>query len=121
ECYCLKNKLLIIISIIVLFIVGYFVLKEFKKKHLINEAQKKAKMYVVENYEGVEEVKIDPEIKHFSPMGSLSIGGYINNNEDLHFYITFLINNNEVGEERTIATLSDFPSRKDEDTEEEDD
>src|SRR5699024_10817404 len=93
-------------------------LKEFKKKHLINEAQIKAKMYVVENYEGVEEVKIDPEIKHFSPMGSLSIGGYINNNEDLHFYITFLINNNEVGEERTIATHPDISNRKDEDKKE---
>ena len=117
----MKKKLIIIFSIIVFFIVGYFVLKEFKKKHLINEAQIKAKMYVVENYEGVEEVKIDPEIKHFSPMGSLSIGGYINHNEDLHFYITFLIDNNEVGEERTIATPSDFPTRKDEDKEKEDD
>ena len=118
----MKKKLLIIIlSIMVLIIVGYFILNEFKKKHLINEAQEKAETYVMENYEGVEEVKIDQEIKHFSPMGSLSIGGYINNNEDLHFYITFLIGNNEVGEERTIATPSDFPSRKDEDTEEEDD
>ena len=115
----MKKKLLIIIlSIMVLIIVGYFILNEFKKKHLINEAQEKAETYVMENYEGVEEVKIDPEIKHFSPMGSLSIGGYINNNEDLHFYITFLINNNEVGEERTIATPPDFPARKDEDKEE---
>src|SRR5699024_8815853 len=111
-------KLIIIFSIIVFFIVGYFVLKEFKKKHLINEAEIKAKKYVVEKYEVVEELKIDQAIKHFSPMGSLSIGGYINNNEDLHFYITFLINNNEVGEERTIATPPDFPARKDEDKEE---
>src|SRR5699024_5414586 len=118
----MKKKLLIIIlSIMVLIIVGYFILNEFKKKHLINEEQEKAERCMMKNYEVVEEIKIEYEIKHFSTIGSISIGGYINNNEDLHFYITFLICNNEVGEERTIATPSDFPSRKDEDTEEEDD
>src|SRR5699024_5941171 len=117
----MKRKLLIILSIIVLFIGGYLLLNEFKKKHLVNEAQEKAETYVMENYEGVEEVKIDPEIKHFSPMGSLSIGGYINHNEDVQFYITLLIYNNEVGEERTMATPSDFQTRKDEDKEKEDD
>src|SRR5699024_4989090 len=42
----MKKKLLIIIlSIMVLIIVGYFILNEFKKKHLINEAQEKAETY----------------------------------------------------------------------------
>src|SRR5699024_6497488 len=108
----MKRKLLIILSIIVLFIGGDLLLNEFKKKHLVNEAQEKAETYVMENYEGVEEVKIDPEIKHSSPTGSLSIGGYINHTAALPPYITSLTDNNEVGEERTIATPSDFPTTK---------
>jgi len=33
-------------------------------------------------------------------MGGLSVGGHINNNDRLTFYITFLIDGNEVGELR---------------------
>src|SRR5699024_1015532 len=104
-----------------LLIGGCLLLYDFHKNHPLSEAPVIRETYVMENYEGVEEVSIHPEIKHFSPNGSLSIGRSINHNEDLHFYITFLIYTNEVGEERTIATPSDFPTRKDEDKEKEDD
>src|SRR5699024_9094684 len=108
----MKKKLLIILSIIVLIIGGYFVLIELKKKHLVNEAQEKAEKYVMENYEDVESVQIDPDNYHFDPMGGLSVGGYINNNDHLTFYITFLIDGNEVGELRTVTKPSDFPNKK---------
>src|SRR5699024_881181 len=108
----MKRKLLFILSIIVLFIGGYLLLNEFKKKHLVNEAQEKAEEYVMENYEDVESVQIDPDNYHFDPMGGLSVGGYINNNDHLTFYITFLIDDNEVGEQRTITKPTDFPDGK---------
>ena len=98
--HIVKKKLLIILSIIFLVIGGYFVLNEYKKKRLINEAQGKAEKYVIENYENVESVQIDTNNYHFDPMGGLSVGGHINNNDRLTFYITFLIDGNEVGELR---------------------
>ena len=110
----MKRKLLIIFSIVVLIIGGYFIFNEFKKKQLVNEAQEKAEEYVTENYEKIEEIRIDPEINHFDPVGGLSIGGYINKNEELYFYITFTVNNNEVGEVDTIAEAPNFPLEKDE-------
>src|SRR5699024_9018964 len=108
----MKKKLLIILSIIVLIIGGYFVLNELKKKHLVNEAQEKAEKYVMENYEDVESVQIDTDNYNFDSMVGLSVGGYINNNDHLTFYITFLIDGNEVGELRTVTKPSDFPNKK---------
>ena len=64
----MKKKLLIILSIIVLIIGGYFVLNEFKKKRLVNEAQEKAEIYVIENYENIESVQIATDNYDFSPM-----------------------------------------------------
>lgn len=71
----MKKKMLIILSIIVLFIGGYFVLNEFKKKQLVNEAQKKAEEYVMKNFEDVESVQINTDNYHFKPMGTLGVGG----------------------------------------------
>src|SRR5690625_7338163 len=110
----MKNKLLIILSIIVLIIGGYFVLNELKKKHLVNEAQEKAEKYVMENYEDVESVQITPDNYRFKPMGTLGVGGRINEEDKLYFYATFLIENNEVGELRTIVKAHDFPDRSEE-------
>src|SRR5699024_10665738 len=104
----MKKKLLMILSIIVLIIGGYYVLNELKKMHLVNESQEKTEKYVMENYEDVESVQIDPDNYHFDPMEGLSVGGYINNNDHLTFYITFLIDGNEVGELRTVTKPSDF-------------
>src|SRR5699024_12805629 len=109
----MKKKLLIILLIIVLFIGGYFVLNEFKKKRLVNEAQEKAEIYVIENYENIESVQIATDNYDFSPMGTLGVGGRINNTDHLTFYITFLIENNKVGEVQTIVEALDFPDRKD--------
>ena len=53
----MKRRFLIIIAVILVFIGGYFVLNEFKKNHLVNEAQEKAEKYVMENYEDVERRK----------------------------------------------------------------
>ena len=112
--HIVKKKLLIILSITVLVIGGYFVLDEFKKKNLVNETQGKAEKYVIENYEDVESVQIDTNNYHFDPMGGLSVGGHINNNDRLTFYITFLIDGNEVGKLRTIVEGPDFPPEKEE-------
>jgi len=109
----MKKKLLIIFLIIIIIIGGYFVLNEFKKKHLVNEAQEKAEKYVIENYEDVENVQVSNDNYNFKPTGTLGIGGRINNNDELYFYVTFLIENNEVGELRTIVEAHDFPDRKD--------
>src|SRR5699024_121959 len=108
----MKKKLLIILSIIVLIIGGYFVMNEYKKKRLVNEAQEKAEEYVMENYEDVESVQVNPDNYHFKPMGTLGIGGHINNEDGLTFYITFLIEDNKVGEMQTIVKAPDFPDRK---------
>ena len=115
----MKKKLLIILSIIVLIIGGYFVLNELKKKHLVNEAQEKAEKYVMENYEDVESVQITPDNYRFKPMGTLGVGGRINEEDKLYFYATFLIEKNKVGELRTIVKAHDFPDRKDEEKEDE--
>src|SRR5699024_9284095 len=112
----MKRKLLIILSIIVLFMVGYFLLNEFKKKQLVNEAQEKAEEYVIENFEDVESIQIISDNYHFDPMGvgGLSVGGYINNNEDLSFIALLTVDGNKVQEVTSIVTAPDFPDRKDE-------
>jgi len=115
----MKRKLLIIFSIIVLIIGGYFILNEFKKKRLVNEAQEKAEEYVLSNFKDVDSVQIVADNHDFSPMGTLGVGGRINEEDKLYFYATFLIENNEVGELRTIVKAHDFPDRKDEEKEDE--
>src|SRR5699024_7364173 len=115
----MNRKLLIILSIIVLFMVGYFLLNEFKKKQLVNEAQEKAEEYVIDNYEYIEMVQIRTDNYHFDPMGGLSVGGRINEEDKLYFYATFLIEKNKVGELRTIVKAHDFPDRQDEEKEDE--
>lgn len=84
-----------------------------KKKKLVNETQEKAEEHLMENYEGVEKVNIDREYHFFDPMGGLSVGGHINNKDNLTFNITFLLKNNEVGEVESIVKAPDFPDRKD--------
>lgn len=109
----MKNKLLIIILVVIICIGGYFIMDHFKKKYLIDEAQKKAEEYVVENYQDIESVQVSTDNYKFKPMGTIGIGGRINNKDELYFYATFLIKNNEVGELRTIVEAHDFPDRKD--------
>src|SRR5699024_5334937 len=99
--HIVKKKLLIILSIIFLVIGGYFVLNEYKKKRMINVTQGKAEKYVIENYEIVESVQIVTNNYHFDLNGGLSVGGNINNNDCLTFYITFIMDGNEVGELRS--------------------
>src|SRR5699024_2174304 len=115
----MKSKLLIILSIIVLFMVGYFLLNEFKKKQLVNEAQEKAEEYVIENFEDVESVQITTDNYHFDPMCGLSVCCCINEEDKLYFYATFLIEKNKVGELRTIVKAHDFPDSQDEEKEDE--
>ena len=115
----MKKKLLIILSIIVLIIGGYFILNEYKKKRLVSEAQEKAEEYVKDNYEDVESVQVTPDNYGFTPMGSVGVGGHINNEDHLTFHITFLIENNEIGELRTIVEGPNFPPEKGEEKEDE--
>src|SRR5699024_8450483 len=75
ECNFMKRKLLIILSIIILIIGGYFILNEYKKKRLVNEAQEKAEEYLKENYDDIESVQVTPDNYRFKPMGTLGIGG----------------------------------------------
>src|SRR5699024_167564 len=115
----MKKKLLIIFSIIVLIIGGYFIFTEFKTKQLVTEAQGKAEEYLKENYDDIASVQVTPDNYRFKPMVTLGKGGDINNNDDLYFYVTFLIDNNKVGEIRTIAEASEFPPEKDEEKKDE--
>lgn len=109
----MKKKLIIIFLIVILFIGGYFGVKEYQKKQLVNKAQEKAEGYVIENFEDVESVQIVTDNYDFSPMGTLGVGGRINNDDGLYFYATFLIENNEVGKLKTVVKAHDFPDRKD--------
>src|SRR5699024_554988 len=112
ECHFMKRKLLIILSIIILIIGGYFILNEYKKKRLVNEAQEKAEEYLKENYDDIESVQVTPDNYRFKHMSTLGIVVYINNNEYLYFYLTFLIDKKRVGERSTIAKASYFPPEK---------
>src|SRR5699024_1230815 len=108
----MKKKLLIILSIIVLIIGGYFILNEYKKKRLVSEAQENAEEYVKDNYEDVESVQVTTDNYGFTPMGSVGVGGHINNADHLTFHITFLLENNEIGELRTIVEGPNFTPAK---------
>src|SRR5699024_1930704 len=108
----MKKKLLIIVLIVVLIIGGYFILNEFKKKQLVNEAQEKVEEYLIVNYEDVESVQVSTDNYHLKPTGTLGIAGHINNKDYLTFYITFLIKGNEVGDVISIVEAPDFPSKK---------
>lgn len=109
----MKKKLIIIFLIIVILIGGYFVMKEFRKKQLVSDAQEKAEVYLIENYGDIEDVHIDKEYYNFDPMGGLSVGGHVNHKDKLYFNITFPIEKNEVGEVESIVEAHDFPDRKD--------
>src|SRR5699024_4055494 len=113
----MKKKLLLSFLIISIFIGGYFVLNEYKKKNLVNDVKEKAEKYLINYYESIECVQVTPDNYIFKPMGTLGIGSHINNNNDLYFYVTFLIDNNKVGQIRTIAEASDFPPEKGEEKE----
>src|SRR5699024_9581808 len=115
----MKNKLLIILSIIVLLIRAYFILNEDKKNRLVCEAQEKAEIYMKDNYEDVESVQVTPDNYGFTPMGSVGVGVHINNEDHLTFHITFLIENNEIGELLTIVEGPNFPPEKGEEKEDE--
>src|SRR5699024_9314861 len=115
----MKKRLLIIFLIIIIFIGGYFILNEFKKKQLVNEAQEKAEEHVLENFEDVESIQIISDNYHFDPMSGLSVGGYINNNEDLSFNALLTVDGNKVQEVTSIVTAPDFPDRKNENKEDE--
>src|SRR5699024_12354294 len=110
--HSMGKKLLLMFAVIVLFIVGYVILNEYKEKRVVSEAQEKAEEDVMENYEDVESVQITPDNYRITPMGTIGVGGHINNEDHLTFYITFLIDGNEVGEQRTITKPSDFPDEK---------
>lgn len=107
----MKKKLLLIFLIIIIFIGGYFIMKEYQKKQLVNEAQEKAEEYVMKNYESIESVQVSTDNYRFTPMGTIGVGGHINNEDHLTFYITFLIEGNKVGELRTVTKPSDFPDK----------
>src|SRR5699024_7178259 len=106
----MKKKLLIIVLIVVLIIGGYFILNEFKKKQLVNEAQEKAEEYLIVNYEDVESVQVSTDNFHLQPTGTHVIIGHINNIDHLTFYITLLINDNKVEDVITIDHAPDLPS-----------
>src|SRR5699024_11312433 len=96
---------------------GYFILNEYKKKRLVNEAQEKAEEYVLENFEDVESIQIISDNYHFDPMGvgGFSVGGYINNNEDVSFNALLTVDGNKVQEVTSIVTA---PNRSEEQTSE---
>src|SRR5699024_7363360 len=109
----MKKKLLVILLIIIIFIGGYFVSNEFKKKNLVNEAQGKAEEYLQDIDHDIERVQLTPDNYHLVPLGGLSVGRDINNNDELYFNITFPIEKNEVGKLESIVDSHDFPDRKD--------
>src|SRR5699024_9179786 len=113
----MKKKLLLIFLIIIIFIGGYFVLNEYKKNNLVNDAQEKEEKYVMNNHESVKSVQVTHDNYIFKTRDTMGIVGHINNNNDLYFYVTLLIDNNKVGEIRTIAEASDFPPEKGEEKE----
>ena len=94
-------------------------MNEYKKKRLVNEAQEKAEEHIIESYKGIEEINIDREYYFFDPMGGLSVGGHINNDEELYFNASFLIEKNEVGRVLSVVKAHDFPDRQDEEKEDE--
>src|SRR5699024_8999501 len=115
----MKKKLYSIRSIIGLIIGGYFILNEYQKKRLVSEAQEKADEYVKDNYEDVESVQVTPGNYGITPMGSLGVGGHINNDDHLTFHITFLIEYNEIKQLATILEGPNCPTEKGEEQEDE--
>src|SRR5699024_12701472 len=108
----MNKYLLIIFSIIVLIIGGYFILNEYKKKRLVNEAQEKAEENVMDNYEEVESVQITPDNYRFKPMGTLGVGGRINEEDNLYFLGIFFNVKKKRGKLRTNIKGSYFQGKK---------
>lgn len=111
-CSNMKKKILFIFSMIILFIGGYFLVDEYNKRQLVQDAQEKAEEFILQNYEGIETVEINPDNYHFDPMEGLSIGGKVNNNDDLYFHVLFMIHHNEIRDVHSIVTAPNFPSKK---------
>ena len=103
----------IIIAIVVI-IGGYFALNKYQENKLVKEAQKEAKLFVIRNYEDIQEVTINKENYKFYPaaLGGLSITGYVNGDKKLFFSVDFETGNNQIGEVTSFLNPKDFPPEK---------
>ena len=112
----MKSKILIVLSIIILIIGGYWLMNENKEKKLVKEAQKQAELFVKRNFEDIQEVTINKDNYKFYPaaLGGLSITGYVNGDKSLFFSVDFQTGNNQIGEVTSFLNPKDFPSEKEE-------
>src|SRR5699024_12514421 len=94
-CPNMKKKILFIFSMIILFISGYFLVDEYNKRQLVQDAQEKAEEFILQNYEGIETVEINPDNYHYDSMESLSIGCKLNNNDDLYLHVISIVSDND--------------------------
>src|SRR5699024_9138936 len=99
----MKKIHLIIVLIVVLILGDYFILNEFKKKTLVDDAQEKAEEYSIINNEDVVSVQGSTDNYHLTPTGTLGIGGHTNDKDHLTCYITFLTKDNEGGDVISIV------------------
>lgn len=110
----MKKKLFLILIICTVIIGGYFLMDQYKEKQLIKEAQNKAVEFVYQNYEAVDKVQINEENYHFDPVGGLSIGGNINDDENLYFHIIFNVEDGKIGKVSSVVEAPEFPKEKEE-------
>src|SRR5699024_10435704 len=94
---------------IIIIIVGYFIMNEYKKMQLVKEAQQKTETFIHRKYEDIDEVYINKKNYKFDPMSGLSIGGHINGDKSLFFNIMFNTQNNKVGDVTSVFSSKDFP------------
>ena len=110
----IRKKSVFIILIVCIIIGGYFALGEYKKSRLVKEAQRKTETFLHDNYDDIYEVQVNNDNTYFDPLGGLSIGGYVNDNNDLYFNIRFTITNEKVGNVTSVFTPPNFPPGKEE-------
>ena len=107
-----KKTFLIILAIFTFFIAGYLAIGPYQENKLVKEAQEKAESFIYRNYEGITEVKIIKENFQFDPMGGLSVGGYVNGDNELYFNLLYNTTSNGIGNVTSVVKPQNFPPRK---------
>ena len=108
----MKSKALIIFLILLMLVGGYLGVNHFQKMKLVKEAQAQTEIFLQANYDGITEIYVNKENYSFNPMGGLGIGGHVNGEKDLSFYVKYYIEDGNLGRVTSIFIPSDFPKKK---------
>lgn len=103
------RRLYIILITIIIVIIGVSALKFFKDKQEFSDASEITMTYVKNNFKDIKTIEVTET--EYSPIGTIFVSGYINNDENLKFSSNVNPKEKMVN---SISTSEKFPETKEE-------